>query len=188
VEQIRPELNPEIEADGDSFGMTVDGKKGGRTKRTYRLYGVDCPEGDPKDPLVKERMEEQAEHFGVPVEQIPAWGKKAEAFTERLLKKGKPKLFTYGPLGEMVQKNKGRRQRYYVLIEVTDQSGKRRWLHELLLEAGLARAHGEPAPWPEKDLERDRENQVRNEFLKDLKKLENKAKRNAAGIWQKGAG
>ena len=182
---MKPEFNPEVQADGDSFGMTVDGGKGKRLKRTYRLYGVDCPESDPKDPLVRERIDEQAKHFGVPAEQIPAWGKKAAEFTERLLKKGKPKVFTFGRLGEEVQKNKGRRQRHYVLIEVTDQSGARRWLHELLLEAGLARAYGEPAPWPDKDLQRDGEKETREQFMKDLRKLESKAKRDKAGIWRK---
>lgn len=185
VEPLKPELNPEIQADGDNFGMTVNGGKGRRLERTYRLYGVDCPESDPKDPLVKERIQEQAKHFGVPADQIPAWGKKAAEFTERLLNKGKPKVLTFGPMGEKAQKNKGRRQRYYALIEVTDEKGQRRWLHELLLEAGLAQAHGEAAPWPEKDLQRNEEKETRERFMKDLEKLENKAKRDKVGMWQK---
>ena len=95
-------------------------------------------------------------------------------------------MLTFGPMGEKVPKNKERQQRYYALIEVTDENGVRRWLHELLLEAGLARAYGEPAPWPEKALERGGDDKVREEFMKDLKKLENKAKRDGVGIWQKG--
>lgn len=186
VEQVNPALDPDVQADGDSFGMTMEGAKGRRLKRTYRLYGVDCPESDPKDPLVKGRMEEQARHFRVPVEEIPAWGRKAADFTEKLLKRGKPKVFTLGPMGERAKKNKGRRQRYYALIEVTDAKGERRWLHELLLEAGLARALGTPAPWPEKNWQRDGEKKLREEFMKELDKMENKAKRDGAGIWQKG--
>lgn len=180
-----PAMAPAVQADGDSFGMTVAGANGQRLKRTYRLYGVDCPECDEKDPLVKDRIEEQAKHFGIPVEEIPAWGKRAAEFTAKLLKDGNPKVFTFGPMGEKAQKNKGRPQRYYALIEVTDGKGQLRWLHELLLEAGFAREHGEAAPWPEKDLQRNGEEKTREEFMKDLKKLENKAKREKVGIWQK---
>lgn len=158
---------------------------GKRVKRTYRLYGADCPETEVRDPFLKERIEKQAKHFGVPEEQIATWGKKAAEFSEKLLKGGKPKILTFGPMGEKVPKNKVRRQRYYALIEVTDENGVRRWQHELLLEAGLARAYGEPGPWPEKALERGGDNKVREEFMKDLKKLENKAKRDGVGIWQK---
>lgn len=79
----------------------------------------------------------------------------------------------------------GRPQRYYALIEVTHGNGQQRWLHELLLEAGLAWNHGEAAPWPEKDLQRNGEEKTRAEFMKDLKKLENRAKREKVEIWQK---
>lgn len=185
VEQKNPACLPEREADGDSFGMTVQSPAGKRVKRTYRLYGVDCPEADGKDPLVQERIKEQADHFGVPPEKIPAWGKKAAEFTEQLLKKGKPRVFTRGKMGEKALKVGDRPQRYYALVEVTAPDGRRRWLHELLLEAGLARAYGIPAAWPPEEEKRHGRKAAEEKFMDHLRRLEKAAKRDGRGIWKK---
>lgn len=170
--------------DGDSFGMTVDGKTGKPLKRTYRLYGVDCPESDESDPAVKDRIDEQAKHFGVPAKDIPVWGKKAAEVTKKLLSEGNPKVHTFGPTGEEVKKANGRPQRYLAVVEVTADDGKRRLLHEILLEQGLARAHGYRAPWPEETLKKVGKAKAGNEFMEDLEKAEARAKRARAGIWK----
>jgi len=183
VEQKNPALLPATEADGDSFGMTVASPTGKRVKRTYRLYGADCPESDEKDARIKERIKEQAEHFACPENEIPAWGKKATDFTNKLLSKGDPQVYTLGVMGDEVRKVKGRPQRYYALVEVTAQDGKRRMLHELLLEAGLARAYSDPAPWPEKEVKRLGKEKTEERFKRELEQMENKAKREKKGIW-----
>lgn len=67
--------------------------KGNKIERTYRLYGADCPESDGKDKLLKARITEQAEYFGVSDEEIPVLGKQAAAFTRELLADGKPRWF-----------------------------------------------------------------------------------------------
>lgn len=184
VEQKGVKLLAERQADGDSFGMTVAGAKN-PLKRTYRLYGVDCPEKDAKDPLLKDRIKEQAEWFGRKPEEIPGLGKDAAAFAEKLLKNGKPRVLTRGKMGQKVQKAAGRPQRYYAMIEVTAPDGRRRWLHELLLEAGHARAYGFPAAWPPEQEDRHGEKEAEKKFMKDLEHLENAAKRAGLGLWKK---
>ena len=67
----------------------------------------------------------------------------------------------------------GRQNRYYAIIVSAD--GKR--LDEELVRAGLARAYGMGAEWPER-MERER-------FLRKLGTIENKAKREKVGIWGK---
>lgn len=185
VEQDGGELSKERQSDGDSFGIELKSPKGNKILRTYRLYGVDCPESDRKDPFVMERIKEQAEHFDVPPEEIPALGKQAAAFTEKLLKTGKPRVVTRGKLGEKAEKHKGRPQRYFALVEVTGPDGKRRWLHELLLEAGLARAFGVAAAWPPEQEDRHGEEEAKARFMKDLKHRENAGKRARLGAWKK---
>lgn len=184
VEQKGVELLTERQADGDSFGMTVESAKGKRVKRTYRLYGVDCPESDAKDKFVADRIQQQAEYFGCKPEEIPGLGKDAAVFTDKLLKNGKPQVLTRGKMGQKVQKVTGRPQRYFALIEVTAPDGSRRWLHELLLEAGLARAHGIAAAWPPKQEDWHGKAEAETKFMKDLSRLEHAAKKEGLGVWR----
>ena len=100
VTQTKAELLAARVADGDSFGMTVASPTGKRVKRTYRIYGADCPETGTRGNLLAERVGEQAKHFGVKPEDIPAWGKKATEYTLELLKKGEPLVRTLGTMGE----------------------------------------------------------------------------------------
>jgi len=179
-------LSKERLSDGDSFGMEIKTPKGNPTTRTYRLYGVDCPETDDKDHFAPARIKEQADWFGCETDDIPALGKEAAEFTRKLLTKGKPLIFTRGTMGEKTDKVKGRPQRYFALVEVTAEDGTRRWLHELLLEAGLARAYGAPAAWPPKEEDRNGREKAEKKFKEDLKRLENKAKREKVGAWKKG--
>lgn len=185
VEHDEVELAEERQTDGDSFGMWIKTPKGNRTLRTYRLYGVDSPESDAKDRVLAGRIAEQAKWFGCKPEEIPAMGKKAAAFTEKLLRRGKPRIITRGVFGQKVDKSPGRNQRYYALVEVTAADGKRRMLHELLLEAGYARAYGTPAAWPPEEEDRRGEKEACERFMEDLKRLERAAKREKAGVWEK---
>jgi endonuclease YncB( thermonuclease family) len=183
VEQKIGKLSEERQADGDSFAFEIEGSTGKTVLRSFRLYGVDSPESDAGDKVLSKRITEQAEHFGVDPKQVPKFGKEAARFTERLLKRGKVRLLTRGKLGQKTEKHPGRPQRYYAMIEVEGPDGKRRWLHELLLENGFARAYGKPAPWPMQEEDRHGEKAACDEFEKTNERLEKAAKRNKAGIW-----
>ena len=187
VEHTDCKFTRKRQADGDSFAMEVKTPQGNSTVRTYRLYGVDCPETDVKDALLDARIKEQAAHFDCKPEEIPALGKEAAAFTEKLLRRGKPLVITRGKMGQKAEKNSGRPQRYYALVEVTAPDGKRRMLHELLLEAGLARAHGKPAAWPPEQEDRRGEKEAGRKFMKDLERLERNARLAKEGAWKKAA-
>jgi endonuclease YncB( thermonuclease family) len=185
VEQAGAKLSDARQADGDSFGIELKSAKGNPLLRTYRLYGVDCPESDSRDKVLDRRRAEQSKWFGCDAKEIPALGKAAAAFTEKLLKHGKPRILTRGKMGKKAEKSPGRPQRYYALVEVTAADGQRRWLHELLLEAGLARAYGVPAPWPPEEEDRHGEKAAEEDFKKHLERLEKAAKRAQLGVWQK---
>ena len=185
VEQQVLKLSGERQADGDSFAFEIKGAKGDPLIRSFRLYGVDCPESDADDRVLSRRIGEQAEHFGIKAGDIPRFGKEAAKFTERLLKRGKVRLLTRGKLGQKTEKHPGRPQRYYAMVEVESDDGKRRWLHELLLEAGLARAHGKPAAWPPAEEDRHGEKAACDEFAGQNERLEKAAKRAGAGIWRR---
>jgi endonuclease YncB( thermonuclease family) len=172
------------QVDGDSFGMTVIPAKN-RVKRTYRLYSVDCPETDARGGLLAGRIAEQAKHFGVKPEEIPALGKKAADFTFDLLKNGNPLVRTLGLMGEDAPGGANDPKRRYALVEVTAPDGSRRMLHELLIENGLARAHGQAAPWPEKTMRHRGEKKAKELFMKDLERMEKKAKDGGRGFWRK---
>lgn len=173
------------QVDGDSFGITIKTPKGNPTDRTYRLYGVDCPESNAEDKVVENRIRDQAEYFGCKPEEIPGLGKTAAEFTEKLLNKGNPVIRTRGIYGKKVQKSPGRPQRYYALVEVTGPDGKRHWLHELLLEAGHGRAFGMAAPWPPEIETRHGEKVAEEKFMESLKRLEKTARRDGLGVWKK---
>jgi endonuclease YncB( thermonuclease family) len=184
IVQKGAEFLEERQADGDSFGMRVIGAKN-RVKRTYRLYGVDCPETDARAGLLAGRIAEQAKHFGVKPEDIPVLGKKAAEYTVDLLKNGNPLVRTLGLMGEDAPGGANDPKRRYALVEVIAPDGSRRMLHELLIENGLARAHGQAAPWPEKILRHVGEKKAKERFMKDLERLENAAKRAGLGLWKK---
>ena len=185
VEQVVVRLSLERQLDGDSFGIELKTPKGNPTTRTYRLYGADCPESDERDKILQKRIVEQAGWFGRKPGEIPALGKEAAEFTRKLLITGKPRIFTRGKLGRKALKARDRPQRYYALVEVTGSDGKSHWLHELLIEAGLARAYGVPAAWPPDEEDRHGEKAACLKFEERLKKLESAAKRAGLGAWKK---
>ena len=185
VTQTKAELLAARVADGDSFGMTVASPTGKRVKRTFRIYGADCPEIGTRGNLLVERIGEQAKHFGVNPEDIQAWGKKATEYTLELLKNGEPVVRTLGTMGEDAPGSANDPQRRYALVEVSTPDGNRRMLHEFLIENGLARAHGQAAPWPERTARHLGEEKAKEWFMKNLGRIEKKARNDGRGIWKK---
>ncbi len=163
IEYTDCRLTPGAYHDGDSFsqveGMKVGGKRA--TKTNWRLYGVDCAETDTREPG---RLKEQAKDFRVPVASLVGWGKKAGEFSAEFLSKPFRVMTLREDAGGASKKN-----RYYAIIIGADG----RLLHEALLEAGLARAYGMPAPWPDQHAR----------FEEHLKSLERAARAAKAGIW-----
>lgn len=146
--------------DGDSFNVRAP------TGYTYifRLYGVDCAETDTRYP---DRLAAQAKEFGIEPDEVVKWGKEAQEFVRKFLQK---------PFTVHTQKAKAggqsKKNRYYAVVVNSD--GKR--LDEALVSAGLARAFGVGAAWPERvDPER---------YLRKLHALESRAKRGDVGVWK----
>lgn len=147
--------------DGDSFHVKAP------TGYTYvfRLYGVDCPE---TDDLVPARITEQSKAFGIPEKDVLRWGKRAKTFTHKFLSKPFTVITCKAKAGGRSSQN-----RYYAII--LNAQGER--LDEALVKAGLARAHGVGAAWPER-MKPER-------YSRKLTTLEHAAKRDRAGIWRK---
>lgn len=158
-------LSPGAYHDGDSFsrveGLKIGGKRASKTN--WRLYGVDCVETDDRNP---DRLHEQAKAFGVPESALRSWGKKASEFSAKFLSEPFRVMTIRENAWGASEKN-----RYYAIIIGADG----RLLHEALLEAGLARAHGMPVAWPKKTSATD--------FEARLKSLERTARARKAGIW-----
>lgn len=117
--------------DGDSF--EVLGPQGERL--TARLYFVDTPESrDKRFRDHRQRVREQAAYFGrSDYQRGLALGRRAKAWTLTLLADQPFRVVTRR---ELVFGG----PRVYALIEVRHE-GRPRWLHELLVEQGLARIH-----------------------------------------------
>jgi len=146
--------------DGDSFS----GKAETGYIYIWRLYGVDCPETDEREPA---RLEEQARHFGVDVKSVLKWGREAADFTGKTLARG----FT-AHTQKHDARGASRKNRYYAVITVKNQD-----LAELLVLEGLARAHGMAVAFPpDKNVDEDR-------FMRNLRNLENRARSAKKGIW-----
>jgi len=146
--------------DGDSFS----GKAQTGYTYVWRLYGVDCPEADERQP---ERLEEQAKHFGVDTKTVLKWGREAADFTAKTLSRG----YT-AHTQKHDARGASRKNRYYAVILVKNQD-----LAELLVLEGLARAFGMSVAFPpDKNVDEER-------FMRNLRNLENRAKSAKKGIW-----
>lgn len=144
--------------DGDSFHVSAGGKE-----FIFRLYHVDTPETDARFP---ERVKEQAEYFGLTVEETIKVGKIAEEFTRGKLA---AKPFTVFTSWEDAR-GSSRLPRYYAWIVVEDKT-----LQELLVANGLARVFGMPGNPPS--------GMSSAAFKAHLKVLEEKARQDHLGAW-----
>lgn len=118
--------------DGDSFHVIHQGKN-----HIFRLYFVDCAETDASFP---DRVADQMKDFGLANQAaVLAAGEKAKEFTKKIL----AGQFTVLTKWENARGN-SRQARNYAVILV----GKKN-LAEELARAGLARAYGMPADYPD---------------------------------------
>jgi endonuclease YncB( thermonuclease family) len=154
--------------DGDSFHVNVPG---GKTQE-FRLYFVDAPEsayktyggGDNNG----ERLRYQAEYFGLESrDKTTGLGMMAKKWTADVLGRG---AFTVHTRGERVYQG----PRQYCFVKVRTDGGDR-WLHELLVEQGLARIYTQGATLPDGTKRGTQEAR--------LLKLESEAKKAKRGGW-----
>ena len=115
-----------------------------------------------------ERIRQQAAELGgITSEQAVEIGRKGKAFTLGLLGGGPFTIFTRWD-------SPFRDKRYHAFVQV-EEAGRPRWLHELLVELGLARIKTKGADLPDgTPAARQKE---------ELRELEKAAKRNGAGVW-----
>jgi len=147
--------------DGDSFHLKpARGEEG-----VFRLYFADCPE---TDLALKERIAGQAKAFGVAADRIPPLGRRAVEFTRAFLKDGCT-VYTKNEVAE----GQSRMTRHFAFIEANG-----RWLHEALVEAGLARAYGKSIDLPDGTTVREHWNR--------LNALQAGARKRGAGAWGSG--
>jgi endonuclease YncB( thermonuclease family) len=143
--------------DGDSFHVIHEGEE-----YLFRLYHVDTPESE-TDSTVAERVQVQAEYFGISVEESLRGGKKAKEFTKKALSKPFVVVTRF-------QKAMGRSklQRYYAVILA---DGGKSDLAEMLIRAGLARAYGQVVDAP------------KGKSMADYKRFEKQAKSQKMGLY-----
>lgn len=146
--------------DGDSFTVQI-----GATNYVFRLAYVDAPETDARFP---ERIKEQADHFGIPREQVVAAGQRARGVTRQLLE---AKPFTVWTRWSAAQ-GAGAKPRYYAVVTLPDGTD----LGEELLTRGWARAKGQLFIRPD--------GTKTKEYSGRLKQLEASARRRKVGLWQ----
>lgn len=155
--------------DGDSFRVLLpDGRR-----EIFRLYFVDAPESDFKTYRNGEnnhdRIRDQAAYFGISAEEAVALGKDGKRFVLDLLGKEPFTLYTEWD-------SPFRDQRYHAFVEVT-QAGKPRWLHELLVQKGLARLKTKPADLPD--------GSKADSHRRHLETLQANARKSGVGGWSK---
>lgn len=144
--------------DGDSFHVVHKDRS-----YIFRLYFVDAPESDPS---LSERIEDQANYFGISTGDIPRGGAMASKHVRERLKRAPFTVVTRW------QNAGGRSQlaRFYGIV-LTD--GER--LEEELVRAGLARIYGLRANWPQ--------GTRATTFINRLKNLELEARMQGRGLW-----
>ncbi len=153
--------------DGDSFRILLpDGRR-----EIFRLYYVDTPESAFKSYANGEnnhdRIRDQAGYFGISPDTAVNLGTLGKKFTLDLLASKPFTIYTKwdDPFGD-------RRYHAFILVQ---SGGKSRWLHELLVEKGLARQKTKPAELPDgTSVEAHR---------RLLNTLQNEAKRSKVGGW-----
>ncbi len=147
--------------DGDSFHVARAG-----VDYRFRIYFADCPETDLRD----NRYAEQMEWFGVGKDEVLEYGEKAKEFAARALKKP----FTVYTKGQNAM-GAGATPRICGMVYTSEGEN----LSEVLVRAGLARAHGFKCPdFPDSEGWR--------RFSEGMTQLEEKAKKDRLGIYRKG--
>jgi len=154
--------------DGDSFHVAIPG---GKTQE-FRLYFVDAPESAYKTYRDGnnngERLGHQKQYFRLRSQKdTTALGMKAKKWTAGVLGTGP---FTVYTRDEKVYGG----PRLYCFVSV-QEGGKERWLHELLVEQGLARIYTKGANLPDGSSPGTQK--------KHLHSLERDAKREKRGAW-----
>ena len=162
-------LVPARNNDGDSFMVRLpDGREA-----EFRLYFVDTPESVfksyPGGDTNHERIRQQAaEMGGISPQQAVEIGRQGKDFTLGLLG-GRP--FDLHTRWDSPFKDR----RYHAFVEVR-QDGESRWLHELLVERGLARIKTKAADLPDGTPAAQQRGRLRE--------LERAAQRQRVGVWK----
>ena len=146
--------------DGDSFHVMCN-----KYHYIFRLYYVDTPETSASYP---QRVQDQADYFGITVKQALKIGADATKFTDKLLSK---KSFTVYTKKEDARGN-SKRKRYFAMIKVGDD-----WLSTLLVEEGFARVYGKRIDLPE-------HGKPIRKYSARLRSTERKAKKEKKGAWK----
>src|SRR5262249_49084278 len=102
----------------------------GREKFFVRLYFIDCPEADVSFP---ERVRQQYDYFGITMDELTRAGARARELVGNMLTQRPFLVLTKKSFAQGRSKN----TRYYSLVQVDG-----RYLHEILLNEGLARNKG----------------------------------------------
>jgi len=148
--------------DGDSFHVL-------HKKREYifRLYFVDSPESDP---VMKDRIKDQSEYFGISPKDVPRAGLLASRFTRERLSGRDFTIITRW------QNALGRSSlaRFYGVVMIDGNN-----LAEELVADGYARIYGLRANWPDGPRS--------TTFINKLKNLELTARENKRGVWDETA-
>ncbi|HEY8961230.1 MAG TPA: thermonuclease family protein [Luteolibacter sp.] len=162
-------LVPDRLNDGDSFRLRLPNGR----EETFRLYFVDTPESAFKryggGESNQQRIQDQADYFGVSAEDAVELGKKAKAYVLKSLEAKPVTLFTRwdDPFGDL---------RYHAFIRFEDGDSPA-WLDERLVERGLCRIYTRGADLPDgTPMKRHKER---------LRELEREAKRAGKGGWKK---
>ncbi len=145
--------------DGDSFHVMHGDKE-----YVFRLCFVDCPE---TSDYYKERIQQQADWWGITTKNAVRAGKDATEFTMKLL--GKSDFVVYTKHKDARGNSKLGRE--FAMIKVGDS-----YLSKILVENGLARVYGYALKTPDgisRDVYRNR-----------LDSIEKKAKRERKGAWK----
>jgi len=158
--------------DGDSFHVKPTNIK---TRRyLFRLYFVDTPESDFS---LKERLQEQADYFGIAdIQDVVKLGKEATRFTQDFLK---DENFTvHSRLSDAMGRSKKDRD-YAMVVNSAGQD-----LGSELVRNGLARVHGMGSDLTElDDYKRDED-----AWWRRLRQIEIEAKKEKRGAWAYSSG
>jgi endonuclease YncB( thermonuclease family) len=144
--------------DGDSFLAQC-----GRERFFVRLYFVDAPETDLDFP---DRVRQQYDYFGVGMDDLTRAGSMARDYVQRVLA---PRRFAVHTRKVYAQ-GRSKHTRYYGLVQVEG-----RYLHEILLEEGLARNRGSAVALPT--------GEKAKAHVRTLQAIEDRARAFRKGVW-----